>query len=514
MSEFSSIRSYLWPIHRFELKKFIPVLLIFFLIAFNYNLLRTVKDAVVVTAPNSGAEAIPFIKMWVILPMAIVMTYIFTKLSNRFDREKVFYIMFGIFLSYFVIFTFFLYPNREILHPHQTANFLANHLPLGFQGLISIFRNWTFTSFYVMSELWSSAILTVLFWGFVNAIFNIKEAKRFYGILCIGANLANILSGKITQMFCGRSFNPELPFGTCSWDQSLVFINITIVLLGLLTMLIFRWLNKNVLNNEKSVHYKLDSCKKREKRSLRESFKYLAKSKYLICIAILVVAYNLSLNLVEVVWKNEIKTVYPNPQDYSHYMAQVNVAIGTMATLITIFISGGVIRRCGWTFSALVTPAVLLISGVAFFAFRIANPINLTAIASLLGSSVPVLIVFFGAMQNCLSRASKFTLFDATKEMSFIPLSDEDKIKGKAAIDGVGSRLGKSGGSLFLQGLICCLGSLSLCIPYIAAIFVVVIGVWIYATLSLGKEFNKLTENIVEEPPSSPPVKSTSKVTG
>ena len=55
-------RAYLWPIHAHELKKFVPMLLIFFLVGFNYTLLRGTKDALVVTAPSSGAEALPFFK--------------------------------------------------------------------------------------------------------------------------------------------------------------------------------------------------------------------------------------------------------------------------------------------------------------------------------------------------------------------------------------------------------------------------------------------------------------------
>ena len=48
-----------------------------------------------------------------------------------------------------------------------------------------------------------------------------------------------------------------------------------------------------------------------------------------------------------------------------------------------------------------------------------------------------------------LSRGAKYSVFDATKEMSFVPLAPESKIKGKAAIDGVAvARLGKSSGSL------------------------------------------------------------------
>jgi ATP:ADP antiporter, AAA family len=505
MAEFSSLRSFLWPIHRFELKKFIPILIMFFLIAFNYNLLRAVKDAIIVTAPSSGAEAIPFIKMWVILPMAVLITYIFTKLSNRFNREKVFYIMMSLFLSYFLIFTFILYPYQNTLHPHEFSDFLSSLMPKGFQGMISIVRNWIFTSFYVMSELWSSAILTVLFWGFVNGVCKVEEAKRFYGTLCVGANIASILSGQVTQFFCTFTFNPLIPFGNTGWDQSIIFINLTIVLFGLLIMLTFRWLNKNVLSNAKSAHYRIDNHKK-HKGSFRENFRYLAKSKYLICIAILVISYNLTMNLVEVVWKNQVKLLYPSPQDYSHYMGQVITAIGITATLISLFVSTGVIRRCGWTFTALVTPIVILITGVTFFSFLLFDELKLTTITALLGASPIALSVFFGSLQNTLSRASKFTLFDATKEMSFVPLSEESKHRGKAAIDGVGSRFGKSGGSILQIGMIGSFGSIINCVPCIAIIFLIVIGFWVFSIISLGKQFKRLTaKDSLEEKTTSKP---------
>ena len=103
-----------------------------------------------------------------------------------------------------------------------------------------------------------------------------------------------------------------------------------------------------------------------------------------------------------------------------------------------------------------------------------------------------MLCVTLGAAQNCLSRASKYTFFDATKEIAFIPLSSESKLKGKAAIDGVGSRIGKSAGSAIHQGLIIIFSSVASSIPYVAAIFLVIILIWTLSAISLGKQFDEL----------------------
>src|SRR3990167_8844246 len=187
--DFGKWRSFFWPIHRWELKKFVPMFLMFFLISFNYNALRAYKDSMVVTATHSGAEAIPFIKVWAILPSAILLTFLFTRLANRFSREQVFYFMMALFLAFFFLFTFVLFPAQDYLHPHHFADYMQTVLPVGFKGLVAMCRNWTFTLFYVMSELWGTAIFSVLWWGFANEVTSVSEAKRFYGLLAIGAKI-------------------------------------------------------------------------------------------------------------------------------------------------------------------------------------------------------------------------------------------------------------------------------------------------------------------------------------
>lgn len=41
------------------------------------------QDVLVVTAPGSGAEIIPFLKTWVNLPMAIGFTVLYSAVSSR-----------------------------------------------------------------------------------------------------------------------------------------------------------------------------------------------------------------------------------------------------------------------------------------------------------------------------------------------------------------------------------------------------------------------------------------------
>ena len=80
--------------------------------------------------------------------------------------------------------------------------------------------------------------------------------------------------------------------------------------------------------------------------------------------------------------------------------------------------------------------------------------------------------------------------------MAFIPLGHECKLKGKAAIDGVGSRFGKSGGSIIHQGLLMIFGTVSMSAPYVAAILLLVIVGWMYAVRSLGNNLSQLGQRL------------------
>jgi AAA family ATP:ADP antiporter len=493
---FGRLRSLFWPLQRNDLRLFLPLLLLFFLICLNYNILRVSKDALVVTAQGSGAEAIPFIKVWAILPAAFLMTFLFTRLSNRFSYEKIFYIMMGIFLGFFFLFAFVLYPYREYLHPRELTDQWALSLPSGFRGFIAIVRNWTFTLFYVMSELWSTHIVTVLFWGFANEIMSVGRAKRFYTLLMIGGNLSGALAGQLVATFSSMGMIWGGISGRDSWGCSLTITCSFVIIAGLLTIAIFRWMQKNCLDNAASMEggFLRDKGPSTIKMGIRKNFKYLMKSKYLLCIAVIVLTYNVCINLTEVVWKDQLRNLYSNPNEFNAYMGKVLIGIGVMATLLgiasTIFI-----QKVRWTFNAMIAPMIMLVTSIGFFAFLLFQNVDIVRSMTMLFGHLPLVVgVFFGSIQNCLNRASKYSIFDTTKELAFIPLAKESKLKGKAAIDGVGSRLGKSGGAVIYQVLLMTFGTVASTVPYVAGILLLIIGLWMWAVKALGKKFSELTQ--------------------
>ncbi|MEZ5314949.1 MAG: NTP/NDP exchange transporter [Chlamydiales bacterium] len=496
--EFGKLRAFFWPVHAFELKKVLPMFLMFFCISFNYTILRDTKDTLIVTAPGSGAEAIPFIKVWLVVPFAILFMIIYAKLSNILSKQKLFYAVTTPFLIFFALFALLLYPNKDLIHPTELADRLQAILPQGLMGLVAIFRNWTYALFYVLAELWGSVMLSLMFWGFANDITRVGEAKRFYALFGIGANIALLCSGPAIVLV--SDIRRHIPEGIDAWGISLNLLMGMVVCSGILILATYWWINRYVLTDARFYQQNEEKAKKKDKpkMNLKESFVYLAKSPYILCLAILVISYGIAINIVEVTWKSQLKLQYPNSNDYSTFMGFFSTITGAITVLMMLFVGGNVIRRFGWGKAALVTPVVLFVTGSIFFSLVIFRD-NLSGAIAAFGTTPLMLAVVVGMIQNIMSKSCKYSLFDPTKEMAYIPLDQEQKVKGKAAIDVVAARVGKSGGSLVQQGLLVTFGTIGAITPYLGVILGITIIGWIIAGRSLNKQFLQLTTEKPEE---------------
>lgn len=488
-SSFGKIRSLFWPIHRYEFKKVFSLILLFCLLCISYSLLRNLKDIVVLTAKDSGAEVIPFIKVWGMLPAAIVGTWFYSKLCSMFKREKVFYILISSFLLFFLLFAFVLYPLKEHLHFHGLQNYLLETLPSGFKGLIAMCCNWTFTLFYIIAELWSVLVLTVLFWGVANDINTVSEAKRSYGILNIGSNLAPLMGGFMAIFATNKMTLFFLKDMKDVWGQTIINIVLLVALLGGLALLIFCWMQKNVFTKPLPAPPTKDG---KGRMSLRASIRFLLKSKYLVCLAVIVLGFNIAVNLTDILWKQQLTAYFTDKNDMLIHLSYIQVGLSIVATVGAVLFTS-LVRRFGWTLVAIITPMIMTVMGIGFFSFLFFGDYLATMTHTLFGLTPMAMTVYFGSMQNCLSKAAKYSVFDASRELAYLPLDSEARLRGKAAIGGLGSGVGKSGASLLYQGLLFMTGGIAFCGPYIAVILFIVFVSWFSSVVSLGRQFNRKT---------------------
>jgi len=500
-AEFSGFRKIFWPIHNHELKKFLPMVLMMFCFLFNYTIMRDTKDTLIVTA--AGAEAIPFLKFWGTLPMSIFFVLVYAKLSNILKPETLFYCMIAPFLVFFACFGFLIYPNVELVSPTQAADamqaFVNASLPAQMHDtlskLIEVLRVWPYALFYILSELWGSMGISLLFWQFANQITRSAEAKRFYAGFGQLGNLALVASGLTIIYF--SDIRGEFSSDKEAWGVTLHWLMGAITVCCFVILFAYRWMNKNVLTDP-TLYSPLDKAspkKSKPKLTLTESFMLLCRSRYLGCIALLVLCYGVSINLIEVVWKAQLGAQFTNENDYNTFMGYFSMCTG-IATLFLVTIGSNVVRRLGWLIAALSAPIMILITGAIFFAFIMYK----NELDGILPYTALWLAVIIGATQNILSKATKYSLFDPTKEMAYIPLDQESKVKGKAAIDVVGGRLGKSGGGIILQ-VVLMFGAIADNLPVLLFFVGLVIATWITSVFSLNKRYHAKLQEVGEEEP-------------
>jgi AAA family ATP:ADP antiporter len=188
-------------------------------------------------------------------------------------------------------------------------------------------------------------------------------------------------------------------------------------------VLLYRAVN-NMASYSMGEHAPAAAPLKKKSASLRESVVELSKSQELRAMATMVVCYNACIELTEVLWKGILRKTYTNTSEYMKFMGTFSQTVGCCAFLLQLFASG-IIRNLGWKGSALITPLSMGILAVPFFlSVAYGDKLGMTLSTALL----------IGTVQNVASKITKYSLFDPCKEMAYIPLGPEAKVKGKVSI--------------------------------------------------------------------------------
>jgi AAA family ATP:ADP antiporter len=165
-----------------------------------------------------------------------------------------------------------------------------------------------------------------------------------------------------------------------------------------------------------------------------------------------------------------------------------------VTSIILMLLGAWMMRRFSWVTCALASPVLMGSVGIIFFGMVAISPLLLPYFSERILLTFAVTVGFWYIV---LSKSLKFSFFDATKERAYIPLTEELKTKGKAAVDVLGERVGKSG-CAFLQTMLFTIFPLATyhnLAPLWAMLFLGAIALWYYATGRLGTKFMQISQN-------------------
>merc|ERR1719191_2364996 len=227
----------------------LPLAIMFFMVLFNYTILRNTKDVLIVTDPNSGAETIPFLKTYVLIPGTIVFFAVYVRLCSVCSQAMIFYVVTTFFLVFFAVFAFVLYPMKNVIHPNSFCDYLLTVLPSSFNGPVAMIRLWSCSLFYLMAELWGSVVLSLLFWAFANQVCSVDEAKKFYPLFGMFANVALVVSGNFVTFVAEMRKKAPPQEGVDPWQMSLIYLITGCLISGVCMIAAFAYMQKCVVND-------------------------------------------------------------------------------------------------------------------------------------------------------------------------------------------------------------------------------------------------------------------------
>jgi ATP:ADP antiporter, AAA family len=490
--QMSAFRKSIFPIYNHELKKFLPFALLIFITVFNFTQLRNIKDNVVLTAPGSGSEAISYLKTFMVMPAVIIMGAVYVRLRKSMSFERTYVSIVTFFLVFFTFWNFALFPNVDVLHWDISRINELKVLYPRVQAVFPVIGAWTYSLYYLLAEMWGTYVLSVLFWQFANQNVSTEEAKRFYPPFLFVNALATVCVG-LSMKIAGEIY----------------YTNIVVIVSGLVMLYIFKYINREVLTDPRFSKPVIKAKKAKVKLSFFQSLKHLVSSPYIGYLSLMILAYGFSINMLEVYWKKIAGMLHPSQEDFFQMMSNYSIYTGLLGMLLA-FVGRWILRRFGWFACALVTPVVIITACAVYFSAALFDTTVLPNLLWIAGITDPSLFFFsFGMIGVVVSKSTKYSFFDPTKEMAYIPLDPDLRMTGKAAADGVGGRLGKAGAG-WVQMILFAItaGKLPEIMPYVSVLLFILAGLWIFAVYKLSGLYeealaeaeSKNDENEIVEP--------------
>jgi AAA family ATP:ADP antiporter len=262
-------------------------------------------------------------------------------------------------------------------------------------------------------------------WSLANLVFSTKTARRAYGFFCAAGSVGGIAG--------------NLSIGPLA------------AAVGTATSL---WLAVLLFGLQAAVALALGRAagsprpERKARPGLGDSWRVVRNSSYLGWMLLLIASIQVVITLVDYQFNAVIQQAYPDMDRRTAIIGQVYAAID--ASSLGLQLATGVLLRAVGLRRVLVgIPVVLGTVLVTFLA-------------------MPRFAVM--AASKIASKAMDYSLMRASKEMLYIPLSYDEKTRGKALVDMLAYRVAKGGASLLITPLIAL--AIPLVVVYAAVLFV------------------------------------------
>lgn len=430
-----------------ESKVFFRNVMLMSCILVNVNIVRIIKDSYVTTM--LGAETISFCKLLGELPFSVFFFFVYSKLSNIMNTEKLCRYTMVCFLIILTLLPFLFFQfNSYVTLSEENKNIICESYP-ALKWIIITFSNWPYVLYFILGEIWPIIAYSVLFWQFMNKFNNPVDSEKHYISYNLYGQTSLLLSGVIVNFFVSNQTYLSILvqlflFPVNENDQKVKVLSTVVLVLGLLAISI-HYICERYYRNSINVSSKNEKTANKDKFHLtvKESIKLLSQSTQVRNIVFIIFGYGFTVTLMHLTWLSALQHKYPSPIEFMQFQAYLNYWTGILTIFIAIF-GKKIVKTFGLTFAAKVTPIFTLVPGAIFYSactlFNFTMNLKIISYATLVGS-----------VQYVLVRASKYVLFDSTKERLYTFIENEElKTKGKVLADVLGFKMGKAIGSFAL----------------------------------------------------------------
>ena len=319
-------------------------------------------------------------------------------------------------------------------------------LLIGFWFLFQTGQEWVSAAFYFWGRLLLGIFLISQFWTLANDIYDPRQAKRVFGFIGGGASLGGMTGSGLTSLLAKR-------VGT----DSLLLLSAGILALCFFIVLMIQ---KRVKPPETSQPSQSQSVKSGEALSM------LRQSKHLRLIAMVVGFAALGAVTIEQQLNMAAEATVQTEDAITSFLAGITFYISLIGFFIQVWLVSRIYKFVGIGFALLVLPVSL----------------GATALLILFN---PVL--WAPSVARVVDSATRYSLDKTTREVLFLPLPGELKLKAKSFVDVVADRfIGKGIGSVLLLLVIKVLGATWYQLSFLSLGYCLI---WIYMARKARKEY-------------------------